>query len=436
MNKWALMLVLIGASGIAAAESRTGWQALFNSPETIIFIVINLSLTIYLTHIRFNRFSVTHGPEILTTSGIFGCFIGIALALLNFDTSDIAHSVPSLLEGVKTAFWASVTGVGGALYLKFRHYRNKGPIPDEITHIKATTLEDVVVSMHALRMGLVGDEPGTLMTQFKLLRQENTQLLTQLTQAFDRFAQNMVENNQKAIVEALKKVIDEFNQELKNQFGENFKQLNSAVEKLVLWQEQYKDELEQIKFAQEQASRDLQSSANSLTVVVTQAERFATIAVGLDDVLKLLNERKDTLYQQERELATLLGGMQEITPMFAHKVDEMLSGLKLGVTALQADVAGIVQQFSAQSQTNHAQMHAMLNEAMQLAQRNLNQSLTENAQVIATGVASLDAALQKELNQSLETLGRQLAALSQKFVDDYSPLTDKLRQIVQMTSRV
>jgi hypothetical protein len=78
----------------------------------------------------------------------------------------------------------------------------------------------------------------------------------------------------------------------------------------------------------------------------------------------------------------------------------------------------------------------MLNEAMQLAQRNLNQSLTENAQVIATGVASLDAALQKELNQSLETLGRQLAALSQKFVDDYSPLTDKLRQIVQMTSRV
>ena len=41
---------------------------------------------------------------------------------------------------------------------------------------------------------------------------------------FKSFAEKMVENNQKAIIEALQEVIKDFNTKLNNQFGENFKQ--------------------------------------------------------------------------------------------------------------------------------------------------------------------------------------------------------------------
>ena len=57
----------------------------------------------------------------------------------------------------------------------------------------------------------------------------------------------MVENNQKAIIEALREVIKDFNTKITEQFGDNFKELNSAVSKLLSWQIQYKDELEIIK---------------------------------------------------------------------------------------------------------------------------------------------------------------------------------------------
>jgi multisubunit Na+/H+ antiporter MnhG subunit len=79
---------------------------------TVSFIGINFFLTWYFAVYRFNRFAVQHGPEVLTTVGIFGCFLGIAVALLKFDAGHVSTSVPELLEGVKTAFWASVRRAG------------------------------------------------------------------------------------------------------------------------------------------------------------------------------------------------------------------------------------------------------------------------------------------------------------------------------------
>jgi hypothetical protein len=64
--------------------------------------------------------------------------------------------------------------------------------------------------------------------------------------------------------------------------------------------------------------------------------------------------------------------------------------------------------------------------------QDFNKQITELATKTKEQVAVLDAALAEELKKSLESLGRQLAALSEKFVSDYGPLTDKLRLIVDM----
>ena len=53
---------------------------------------------------------------------------------------------------------------------------------------------------------------------------------------------------------------------------------------------------------------------------------------------------------------------------------------------------------------------------------------------IARQIQSLDEALQDELTKSIESLGSQLTSLSGKFVEDYSPLTDKLREVVQIAN--
>jgi hypothetical protein len=83
-------------------------------PVTLAFIVI-IILAAIVFHINYGEKAVHAGPTILTTIGIFATFLGIAMGLSRFETTNIQESVPELLSGLKTAFWASVFGVGFAL---------------------------------------------------------------------------------------------------------------------------------------------------------------------------------------------------------------------------------------------------------------------------------------------------------------------------------
>ena len=88
----------------------------------------------------------------------------------------------------------------------------------------------------------------------------------------------MVENNQKALVEALREVIKDFNTKITEQFGDNFKELNSAVSRLLSWQIQYKDELEIIKENQRASREELEKATNNLREIVQSAGVFSSIA--------------------------------------------------------------------------------------------------------------------------------------------------------------
>ena len=47
-------------------------------------------------------------PTIISTLGVLGTFAGITWGLYNFNTSNINESIPTLLEGLKTAFFTSL----------------------------------------------------------------------------------------------------------------------------------------------------------------------------------------------------------------------------------------------------------------------------------------------------------------------------------------
>src|SRR5689334_19770816 len=92
-----------------------GFSLLPNPTKLFIF---SISVMLVYANLKFDQRSVHLWPTILTITGIFGTFLGIAIGLANFDTNKIQESVPALLAGMKTAFWASVAGVGGALMIK------------------------------------------------------------------------------------------------------------------------------------------------------------------------------------------------------------------------------------------------------------------------------------------------------------------------------
>ena len=64
-------------------------------------------------------------PTILSSLGILGTFMGIAIGLYAFDVNNIDKSVPTLLEGLKLAFVSSIAGIIFTIIKKFELSREE-----------------------------------------------------------------------------------------------------------------------------------------------------------------------------------------------------------------------------------------------------------------------------------------------------------------------
>jgi len=439
------------------------------------FIVGILIITIYF-HVKFDRFAVAHGPEVLTTLGILGCFTGITIALFSFNPENISQSVPNLLSGIRSAFWASLAGVFRALTLRsgqrFRKVKdNKNQIAGQ-----TASLSDVVLSINSLKESIVGQDETNIRAEIKEFKEKSEEHFLSLQEEFKTFSKHMVENNQKAIIEALREVIKDFNTKITEQFGDNFKELNSAVSKLLSWQIQYKDELEIIKENQRASREELEKATENLKAIVQSAGVFSSIAQDLKSQIDYLNQNREILNNQQKSLAEVLKTMSSVTPTFEQKTSDMLEQIENGMKrvyeqfstnadTLVKQVANSEKEFKTMFETIFKNSESHLDELqiqmtkatenlgiqMQISgnelkkqiaetilenQKTFNAGLEDNSRIVKESVLALDKALQKELNSSLESLGRQLAALSNRFVEDYLPLTEKLREVVELSKRI
>ena len=412
-----------------------GKVTVLQDPITRFFIVLIVGATIFFQS-KYDRYSINHGPEILTTLGIFGCFTGIAFALLDFDTRHMSESVPELLNGVKTAFWASVSGIFGALSIKFRHRFFKEPIHEASDEVKTASLEDVVSSINLLRKSIGGEGDSSLLSQIKLMRQEQQDNSFKLIKSLDDFASKVSELGSKALIEALEKVIRDFNTQLNEQFGENFKQLNLAVEKLVIWQQQYKEELNLLQNVQKQGAVSLSESAKSFSSVVEKAGSYTQSAEALSNLLLSFEQQYSIMKNSQESLSKVLSEMTKIEPSFSQKLNDLTEVFKTGTNTVSSEVQKQIKEFSTQIKQNNEELITLVKKSIPEAQKQVNELLTESQKQLNINFATLDKNLEIELQKSLSTLGQQLASLSEKFVSDYTPLTNRLKDLVNMTKGV
>src|SRR5215470_19256041 len=202
--------------------------------------IVIITLIAVLFHVRWTRRNTALGPTFLTTLGIFFCFTGIAWGLVNFDTSDVRLSIPRLLEGIRTSFWASVAGIFWALTIKARlAIWGDAKLAINSPNQPGATLTDVVEHLARLNAALAGKEDSTLLGQVKLLRSDSNYRLDRLHATFESYSDKVAEANSRALLQALQTVVRDFNSQVNEQFGENFQHLNVAVGKLITWQAHY-----------------------------------------------------------------------------------------------------------------------------------------------------------------------------------------------------
>ena len=88
------------------------------------------------SELKKNRKWVEQLPSLIATLGVIGTFVGITIGLMGFDEKDIEGSIPTLLDGLKIAFFTSLLGMTGSLILSRRVNRAYDKIEDENDDVK------------------------------------------------------------------------------------------------------------------------------------------------------------------------------------------------------------------------------------------------------------------------------------------------------------
>ena len=448
-----------------------------------------------------------YAAALMTSLGILGTFIGIVIGLLNFDTQDIDGSIPALLGGLKTAFITSVYGMVGAVLFNMLDALVFSPRRQSLSKIEDVQEEpvqpqhifnsleqqrEVMTEMHKImglvHRGLSGDEEGSLVGQFKLLRADmsalsglqrqldpsvegsfantlNKQSLElnqeirsfaevsakrsedfniQLFSALDSFAEMLSRSATEQIIEALKNVIQDFNKNLTEQFGENFKALDASVQKLVVWQAQHKEQVESLTTQYERGAESLRITEESVTGISNQCENIPASMDKLREVLEVNQHQIAELQQHLAAFVSMRDAAVEAVPTIQQQIEQVGDYL----VNSSSDVHKRLQETSDQLLQGSNEMRVSLEEASEDFRNSVTttqQSFGELSNVVKTSSEEMSVTL-KDTATELNNQAREALSVMQTSTKDMqtevlstvkdlgtqtTDITKKLSQITQ-----
>ncbi len=145
---------------------------------------------------------------------------------------------------------------------------------------------------------------------FKASESQSRELIT----AFKEFATYMAEENSKAFIEALNKTIKDFNNNLIESFGSNFKQLNEAVIKLVDWQEHYKETIKSTTENQRVIFDSFTGIEKELQTFSSETKNINSIVTELSTITKESMEQNIKLNETLSVFSDLNSHAKELIP--------------------------------------------------------------------------------------------------------------------------
>jgi translation initiation factor 2 alpha subunit (eIF-2alpha) len=304
--------------------------------------------------------------------------------------------------------------------------------PEQGTSVHSATIDDLARLLGSLQAALVGKDDSTVISQLKLSRQDTNDRLDALKRSQLEFMDKLAENSSKALIAALEAVIRDFNAKISEQFGDNFKHLNDAVGQLLVWQDNYRKQIEEMIAQQKASAAHMAVATDRYGRLLSNAEHFGGVAQKLESILVGLDRNRKMLEESLGKLGTLLTSASTALPEVEKKVVDLATQMSSGVQAASGEMLRATREVTGAVQSASADLKRLLTDVIVESNQKFNDHIKHITDKTKEQITALDTALTEELTKSLETLGKQLTALSGKFVEDYSPLTEKLRQVVQL----
>jgi len=386
---------------------------------------------------------VEHSDQksVIVSIGVLGTFIGIVLGLLAFDAEHIKESIPPLLNGLKFAFLTSIAGMVVSISLSILQRQKLSGGSDELEILKRMNEKlDGIGAISSLK-----EEMGKLRTELRdeqsKTRKVNVAGYENITSKLDeniRALEQQVTSNDLAgfrneiheqqtesqlflreqfgktndslekaiealskgateeIIKALETVIADFNKNLVDQFGDNFKELNSAVKELLVWQEQYKTMLTNDQKYLETISTSIDNSKDTLEVIASRNVEVQAVYSQLGELLKTYDTQISSVNQQ------------------------LVSYVKVGEKAVAAFTS--LEEGFGKVQTLQQETVSSLSSGFEKIQSGIT------AQSEAASILSSE--LKGQLPESLGQLENTLVGLTTQFANDYQAFLENYRSLI------
>ena len=392
---------------------------------------------------------VSLAPGAVISLGILGTFLGIYLGLIDFDTANINASIPSLLEGLKTAFITSLFGMFSSLILKYIYgiidkidiKRNPSFTDDPVQLLKDISKGVSSLSTELNSIGTTilrcfqSDEEFSFVSQIKIIRTDINDLKREITRSLDEFGEKVAQLGTEAMIEALRNVIEQFNARLNDLVGQEFKQLKEAMIKLNEWQDKYRQSVDDMQSNLSIYVDQVKASVillDRVTNTISNASEHLDSIDGSLSAITVSSEKLENNVNRLKNQNAELNGLLESIKQIGEEAKKVLPSL---TTHIESSTSKLVEA-SETASTKITEAGKVLGDNFAEVTSGIDNLVKKHSKQTDQTIEQIQNNLEKVLEDSLTSLGGELAALSNKFVEDYGPLSDKLGKIIRIAEKV
>lgn len=370
----------------------------------------------------------------IVSLGVLGTFIGIFMGLQDFNPANMKDSINTILVGLKTAFFTSIMGMGVALFLSVIQRIFSRDL-DDITEQSKILLEistkldylstldnshnnDKIISeLERLRTietdsrDTIEDISKSIKEQTENLNRDNEALLLVLDNSFKKMNQSLdiaIEELSKGateeIINALKQVIEEFNQELQSQFGENFVKLNESVINLLKWQENYKTHIENIDNHLQISNSSIEKSKDSFEIIASKNE----------DILMVYAQLQEIIFTHDTQINELSKHLKTYSNLSSN-AEDMFSSITRNISQTKDEFTSLTKHIKNE---NKKQTDETKRVNIEIEHR------VKELQEISKYFKDIGVQIPMALKISLEALNSGLTSLTNSFQKDYEEIID------------
>lgn len=267
---------------------------------TIIFgILVAYILYFFLKEKQYSKESML--GNIASTIGVLGTFVGISIGLWKFNPNDITSSVPLLLSGMKIAFATSIIGMTASILMKYITLKNE----DE------ENIDDIMELFNTMIA-----ESRNVNTTLIENQKQTENVLNKVSEIWSSHQENLIVELKSEILSLNNNTISK-QEELIGEFkklGECFTLLNSGVNDLLTWQENYKETIEITTKELETVIKTIHNADESIESISKNSSLIKENNENLSEVLKEINKAQNVIIESNKSIIEISNTAKESIP--------------------------------------------------------------------------------------------------------------------------